>query len=491
MTVSKLSAALVSLVMLAPACDSGEKKPEVKADAKPDVKAETKPEVKAEAKPEVKPDAKPEVKADVKPDPTPEPTPTPAVVVAPGGPGPAYFVVDKTGVVRLDGGKFTVLADSPNMLAKGLQVGGDGKVWVAGFQDISRLDGDAFKPVVKAGFSELGGSIEDFVVAPDGQIWAVTFKGVSHHDGKAWSTEEKAAIGAGSDLLKGVALDKNGRVWVASTHKVHVRDGGAWKDVDLTKAGPGRTLYFEELELGPDNSVHALASSALFHIGPNLDQVEKVKLGGRSISSYGKLGVSSNGGLVVVDIDTVIARAAGGETSSFAAGKQFKPGNIHAVAADDGGRVWVASEAGVTVLGPNDAKTEWLGGSVPELTGDVRGILVVGAGPAELPTAGPVRKGGLTGKLLQDGSPLADVAIEICPSPGMIFSKSPCADGAVKFSGKSDANGVWTVSDVPLGTYGIAVKLGGKWQITLGSKIGEGMKEGQVYDTGSLTLDKK
>lgn len=488
MTVSKLSAALVSLVVLAPACDSGEKKPEpAKAETKPEVKPETKPEVKAEAKPDVKAEAKPEAPAEVKP----EPTPTPAVVVAPGGPGPAYFTVDKVGVVRLDGGKFTALAGSPNMLAKGLQVGGDGKVWVAGFQDISRLEGDAFKPVVKVGFSEIGGSIEDFVVAPDGQIWAVTFKGVSHHDGKAWTTEEKAAIGAGGDLLKGVALDKNGRVWVASTHKVHVRDGGAWKDVDLGKAGPGRTIYFEGLELGPDNSVHALASSALFHIGPNLDQVEKVKLGGRSVSSFRELGVASNGGLVVIDLDTVVARTAGGETRSFATGKQFKPGNIHTVAMDDGGRVWVASEAGVTVLGPGDAKTEWPGGSVPELVGDVRGILVIGAGPAELPTAGPVRKGGLTGKLLQDGAPLADTQIEICPSPSMIFSKSPCADGAVKFSARSDANGVWTVPDVPLGTYGIAVKLGGKWQITFGSKIGEGMKEGQVYDTGSLTLDKK
>ena len=73
----------------------------------------------------------------------------------------------------------------------------------------------------------------------------------------------------------------------------------------------------------------------------------------------------------------------------------------------------------------------------------------------------------------------------------MIYSKTPCADGAVKFSTKSDASGVWTVSDVPIGTYGMAVKVDGKWQITFGHEMGNGMKEGQVFDTGSLNLDKK
>ena len=467
-----LPAALLSLALVGAACDSGPAPA-----AAPAVQAE------APARPEAQ--VQPAAQTEVKPEPVAAPTPA----AAPGGPGPAYFAVDRVGVVRLDGGKFTVLADSPDSLIKGLQVGGDGKVWVAGFQDISRLEGDGFKTVVQAGFSELGASIDDFAVAADGQIWAVPFKGVSHHDGKAWTTEEKAAIGAGSDLLQGVALDAGGRVWVASTHKVHVRDGGVWKDVDLDKAQVRGTLYLDGLALGRDRSVYALASTALLHLGPGLDQAENVQLGGRSGSSYGDFGVSSNGGLVVVDIDTVIAQPAGGPARTFTSGKQFKAGSIHSVAADDGGRVWIGSEAGVTTLGPGDAKVEWPGGSVPELVGDVRDILVVGSGPTELPVAGPVRKGGLTGKLLRGGSPLADVAIEICPSPGMIFTRTPCADAAVKFAGKSDANGVWTIADVPLGSYGIAVKLDGKWQITLGSKLGEGMKEGHLFDTGSLSLD--
>jgi len=117
-------------------------------------------------------------------------------------------------------------------------------------------------------------------------------------------------------------------------------------------------------------------------------------------------------------------------------------------------------------------------------------MLVVGAGPAELPGAGAVRKGGLSGTLVRDGNPLAGVAIEICPSPSMIYSKTPCADGAVKFSAKTDEAGMWTVPEVPLGTYGIAVKIDGKWKITLGRSLGAGMKEGQVLDTGAMTVGK-
>ncbi|MBA3546699.1 MAG: right-handed parallel beta-helix repeat-containing protein [Nannocystis sp.] len=101
----------------------------------------------------------------------------------------------------------------------------------------------------------------------------MTYDGVSHHDGKAWSSEKKATIGAGEDLLQGIAVDAAGKVWVASTHKVHLRDGGAWQTIDLGKAGRG-TLYFDDLELGPDGSVYALHSTALLRIGPQVGSTD-------------------------------------------------------------------------------------------------------------------------------------------------------------------------------------------------------------------------
>ncbi len=492
---SSMALGLMSLALLGSGCDSGPT-PEQKAQdaAAAEAKAAMEKAAKAEKVATDKAGGEP-VAADKADTAKPADTATtPLAAVAPptpGAPGPAYFAVDKLGVVRLDGGKFTVLTDSPNALVKGLQVGGDGRVWVAGFQDLMRLEGDTFKKVITADYGTVGGSIDQFAVLPDGQVWAMTYNGVFHHDGKAWSSEEKATIGAGDDLLKDIAVDAAGKVWVSSSHKIHVRDGGAWKTIDLGKAGRG-TLFFYNIALGPEGSMYALHSAALLHIGPTLDKVEKVKLG-RSSMTYGSLSQSTNLGLAVIDIDAVSVMPTSGAQRTYSArdSNYFKGARIGAVATDDSGRVWAGTEAGVVILGPGDAKTEWPASSIPELTGEIRSILVVGSGPAELPAAGAVRKGGLTGKLLRDGGPLANVVVEVCPSPGYIYSKTPCADRAVKFSTKSDDNGVWTVSEVPLGTYGIAVKIGSKWQITLGSSMGEGMKEGQVYDTGSLTLDKK
>lgn len=476
---------VLSLVLAGAACDS---KPDAKPEAtKPaDIKVEQPPVTPVDPKVEVKPDA-PEVKPDVPPVASFTPPTKPA-----GPAGPVYFAVEDRGIVRLHEGKFTLLGNSPKQLVKGLQVGGDGAVWVVGFQDVLKLEGDKFKKITEAGFSEIGGSIDDFAVTATGELWAATFKGVSHYADRKWTTEDKAKIGAGDDLLAGIEVDKAGRVWVLSTHKLHLRENGAWRDIDVSKAGASSMLFFESLALAPDDSVYALSSTALLHVSP-AGEATHVALGGRSIASYGKLAVASGGGLAARDGDSAIGWPAGGSSRVYESrdGKDFAADNIQAIGADDSGRVWVASELGVAILGPGDAKTEWPSGTVPELIGEARAILVVGAGPATLPAAGPLRKGGLTGKVLSNGSAQAGVPVELCPSPDMMFTDSPCADSPVKFVTTTDDKGVWTVNDVPLATYGIAVKLDGKWQITLGERLGQGMHEGKVYDTGSLALDRK
>lgn len=480
----------LSLLLVGLACEGSPAPQPIARDTKVEQPPATPP---SEKQSDAKPDAAPDTAADPKPETPVPPTPAFTPPTRPAGPaGPAYFALDDRGIVRLDDGKFTLLANSPTTLIKGLQLGGDGAVWVVGFQDVLRLDGDKFKKITEAGYSEIGGSIDAFTVTDKGELWAATFKGVSHFANRAWTTEEKAKIGAGDDLLAGIVVDKAGRVWVLSTHKLHLLENGAWRDIDLSAGGIPSLLFFESLALAPDDSVYALASTALLHVSP-AGVATKVALGGRSIASYGRLMVASGGGLAARDGDSAIGWPAGGEPRVYESrdGKDFKADNIKAVAADDSGRLWVSSELGVAILGPGDAKVEWPSGTVPELVGEVEAILVLGSGPAKLPGAGPQRKGGLTGKVLSNGTPQANTPVELCPSPDMMFSDSPCADSAVKFAVTTDDKGVWTVPELPLGTYGIAVKLGDKWQITLGDRVGKGMQEGKVYDTGSLALDRK
>ena len=184
---------------------------------------------------------------------------------------------------------------------------------------------------------------------------------------------------------------------------------------------------------------------------------------------------------------------AGGSPRKYSSEKSrdFTAHGITSVAPDDSGRLWVASDLGVIVIVPGAPRVEWLSGSVPELVGTVRNVVVFGSGPAKLPTAGPRVTGGLTGKVLKDGAPVAGTTVEVCPSPSTFFTKTPCADSPVKFSVKTDATGVWTVQDVPLGSYGLAIKNGKKWSVTLMSDVGDGMKAGAVYDTGSVSLEGK
>lgn len=439
-------------------------------------------EAKADAKSEAKAE---EAKAEAEAPPTAAETPPPVSFP----PGPAYFAVNKRGVVRLDGGTFTPLKNAPDSLIKKLHLAHDGALWVIGFDDILKLEGDSFKSIARAGFQETGG-VDDFFVVSETDIWAAGFGGVSHWDGKGWTKEEKAVVGAGNDILSGIAVDREGKVWVASTNAVHVKASGAWSTVDLGTAGRNK-LFFESVERAGDGTVYALASAALLKLGPATTEVQTVPLGVPGFPSFDDLALGPDGSIAVRNLFDVIYTPPGGAKPKVWKKKDFLAEAIRALAVDASGRVWVGSEIGVAVLGPGDTKLEWSSGAVPELAGEIVGVAVAGAGPETLPAAGPVRTGGLKGKLLRDGAPAVDVEVELCPSPAMMFTKSPCSDSAVHFNGKTDAQGEWHFKEVPLGAYGLAIKQGDKWSITLGSDMGMDMKEGQVYDTGSRSLDKK
>lgn len=481
----RTTALALSLATLA-ACDSNDagKKPE----PSPTPVAEAKPEPAKPAKPEPEPEP---VKL-VKPEPEPAKAP-PIVAPKANEPGPAYFAVDKKGIVRLQDGAFTVLEGSPASLAKELQLGPDGALWVLGYDDILRFDGQRFNAVAKAGFSEVGGSPDHLALAADATPWITTYKGVSHWDGKAWINEDKPSIGAGDDLLEAIVVDREGKVWVASSNRVHLRDtAGAWKEVSLKKAKGGK-LWLKDLALSPDGAVHVLIDEALIKFGASPDELSKVNVGVRGFAQMSELSFALGGSIGIISYKDVYHVPAGGSPRKYSSEKSrdFKADSISAVAADDAGRLWVGSEIGVSVIVPGAARVEWASGSVPELVGDIREIVVIGAGPKDLPAGGPLATGGLTGKILRDGNPVAGTTVELCPSPSTFFTRSPCHDAPVKFVATTDTAGVWTVQNVPLGSYGLAIKNGKKWSVTLMSDMADGMKTGETYDTGSMSLDKK
>ena len=409
-----------------------------------------------------------------------------------GAPGPAFFAVEKRGVVVLDDNGFYILEGSPNSLQKDMQLGPDGRLYMIAYEDIYRLEGHRLVSIAKGGFSELGGSPDHLAVAPNGDLWVTTFKGVSRWDGKAWTTEDKAKIGADDDLLDAIAVDKDGRVWVASSNRVHMRNGETWQNVDLSKAKRGK-LWLKDIERDPQGAIHVVTDDTVIKLKGFPTEIGKVPVGVKGFAQLSEIRFASGGSIGLISYQDVYHVPAGGSPRKYSSEKSrdFSADHISAIAPDDSGRLWVGSDIGVIVIVPGAPRVEWLSGSVPELVGNVSDIVVFGAGPAKLPTGGPRVTGGLTGKILKDGTPVANTTVELCPSPSTFFTKTPCADAPVKFSVKTDASGVWTVPDAPLGSYGLAIKNGKKWSITLMSDVGDGMKSGTVYDTGSISLEAK
>ncbi len=495
-----LAGLVTAASLVAVGCDSAEKKTETKtaaadkkAPAGKDKKADAKADAKAEpAKDEAGKDAEPAKDDAAKKDDAPEAAGgggVDAPTVPAGDAGAAYFAIDDKGIFVLDGGTITAVKKGPDKLVRQMSVGADGGTYLLGFDGIVKLDGTSAKVVAKTSYKNTG-SLEAFTVTPDGKFWGVGFKGVSFYNGKKWETEEKSVLGADVSLLKGVALDKDGKVWVASSNKLHFKDGEAWKEVDVSKAAE-RKPFFDGLLVDPASKALFAPASSVVVKATATDAVEKFEIANDGISSFGLLAFAQNGiGALRTDPRHVARFTPDGKVGSYELGKDFEGTRVHALSVDGQGRVWVATDIGITVMGPAAERAKWRSGSVPELAGKVKGMLVVGAGP-DLPEVGEVKTAGLKGVVLVDGAELAKAPVEICPEPGSLIKASPCEDSPVKFSGTTGDDGSFEFADVPLGAYGVAVKVEDKWKITFSGAYGAKMKEGAVLDIGKLKLKGK
>ena len=329
--------------------------------------------------------AKPEPEP-VKPEPT-APKFTPAVA---NTPGPAFFTVDKVGVVKLDEAGFAIVEGSPSTLQKDLQVGPDGALYMLGHEDIYRLEGERMVSIARGGQDDLGGSPDHLAVAPSGDLWVTSFKGVARWDGKSWTTEERARIGAGDDPLAAIAVDKDNRVWVASTTLLHVREAEAWRTVDLGQARRGKS-YLKDLERDPAGAVHLVMDNTVLKVGPTPADIVKVNVGVKGSAQLSDIRFALGGSIGLISDQDVYHVPAGGSPRKYSSEKSrdFTADHISTIAPDDSGRLWVGSDIGVIVIVPGGPRVEWLSGSVPELIGTVGDMIVFGAGPTTLPAAGP------------------------------------------------------------------------------------------------------
>lgn len=405
----------------------------------------------------------------------------PLVIPGVGEPGPAFVAVDNKGVVRIDGGALTRLEGAPEAGVRALRLGGDGALWASSMFGLFRLEGERMREVTR-------GKGENFQVLADGSIWAHSHDAVHHFDGSTWSEESAAAIGAGEEPLKGIVVHEDGRVFVASGEALFVRDlSGAWGKFDVLQKFRGPN-YFDVLTSGPAGELYLVGYLRLLRISPEgQGAAEPVKMN-VGFGSLSDVKVAGDGTVAARNIYDLHVRAPDGKIKVYRARKDFSGEQVGAWAVADGGRLWVATDAGVTVTGGGLPRVDWPLGSLPEIAGSVRAFAVLGAGPSSIPGAGEVRTGGLRGRIMRDDAPMGGLDVEICPNPDYIYTKTPCTGSPNRLKAKADSDGVWTIKDVPLGSYGVAVKVGRSWQITMGAVVREAMQEGVVLDTGDLRL---
>ena len=421
--------------------------------------------------------------------PTPPAPPAPKItlvefppVETPAAAGPAYLVVNRVGLVKLDEGKFTSIK-APEENIKLVAVAPDGTVWAVGYRGLYKLQGDRLGKI--SGRSD---SADQLAIGPQGDVWLADFEGLAHFDGTAWMKEEKSVLGADVTLIEGLAVDAAGKPWAISPNAIHSREADGWKTADLSALGADRK-FFEGVAAGPGGEIYAAEMNGL--VARDKDgKWATVSLGDDTLGWGSASEVAINAGRVVLafNLGELVGLLPDGKLVQRQWGDEPKGDFLRAMALDGAGRIWIASDAGLAVIAPGGETVRFAPGTIPEAPGRIDEIAVAGGGPV-LPTPGEARTGTVTGKIRKAGQPLAGAKMEICASPATMFQETPCTDAPFRATTTTDETGGFKFENVPIFTYGFSVEVDGKWATSFLEDCCEGMQPGQEFDAGTYDLD--
>ncbi|PCC70092.1 hypothetical protein SAMN02745121_07863 [Nannocystis exedens] len=373
--------------------------------------------------------------------------------IAKPGSGPAYALVDHVGVVRIDDGEVTTALP----LAKGVDAddlemtaGPDGSLWLSGWDgvDVLGLDGRVRK--VRGG---AGPRYEHLRVRANNDVWAVTSDiewQIVHDDGERWQPLRARRQFPGrydDNKLAGLAVDAEG-VWVSSWNGLWRLAGRDWQRVDAPP-GTGTILWlwtYRDRVIAGDGERWFSRDGAGWRplSWPHTDDVR------RAVGEVGLVAAPERGRAAV---QLAAATAAGCTVAS----EPLAGSRVGELAVDGAGRVWLATDVGLGVIDGDGRKlAEWPLGSLPGLSGRVTQIAVIGAGPWRLPSPRPGRTWEVVGRLktYKQGTPLANTAVELCPSP----YGDRCPQGPSTRAATTAADGSFRFADVPLGDLSIVVR---------------------------------
>ncbi len=299
-----------------------------------------------------------------------------------------------------------------------------GGFWVAHYEGVSHFDGLHWQTyTVKETLSsdpEAYGLVNDVAVAPDGVIWVVTVNSIAMFANETWTVYEE---GAGFDdkyFFENIAFDSQGHPWITASLGLFTYDGLFWN-------------FYPSQDISTPQSIV-------------VDSQDRVWVG---TLSRGLLVYENGSWLTFTPQNSPLA--------SY---------NIIALAVDTAGRIWVGTAWGLHVIA-GEKWTSYQMSNSDLVDDNIAVIAVAGTGPA-LPSVQEKAPGAITGRITDaDGAPLADATLKVCVET--IYSSyrgaTPCEGHPYTRDAVSDADGVFTIDNLPNGFYNLAIQTGETWML--------------------------
>jgi hypothetical protein len=386
-----------------------------------------------------------------------------------------------------DGWKSYTL-DSGDLESAGFQnmeVCADGKIYGGTYSGIAVFDGKTWESI---SIGDTYNSADYLACAPDGSVWVGYYGGVARYAQGEWTmfTSDLYNTGDYSGSITGLAVAPDGTLWVATLDAVSSYDGSAWKEY---RKGSG----FDD-----DVSPHELAvdsKNRVFTVDyDTLDVFENGKWGSVKMGDFWTIHSLTVDPQDRVWVNTSISGIMIYNGSDWT-GYSFQKGEIHSngvymAAFDKSGRTWLAMAYGIDVLS-NGVWTHFRMDNADLVDNEFAAVAVVGDGPP-LPAAMTKQTGSITGRVTQNDEPVANAEMEFCVEAvgGVYFGDTPCSDQPFFKKTTTDADGKFTVTDLPAGYYILTIKVNGDW-ISMGAYGTDRIlvEEGRETDLEELTVN--
>jgi hypothetical protein len=409
--------------------------------------------------------------------------PVQPLAVAPDSPGPALFIVKGSGVWAFDGSKLALVPslDRPVSVARAklIQIPG-GRVFVSDGLQHQEVSAELRLVPFAAGVGKLA-------AGGDGALWQLIAEGsqafVRRVDG-ALDTPRQPAVGVNVDVMSEFAASASNDLYVATRSEVWVGKGGTWSKIEQGK-------LFDSPENVEGLAPYGSSVAAFGRKQLSLLDGKKTALPDDSAMPINpRVSVGSTWGSAFCTRRTIVTLGKDGKVrrrdvdSLGAKGAEL----CHSAAVDAEGRTWVGSNGGLVIFSPEGKKLQvWPPGTLP---GHIDHILVLGRGPALPKDLPPIIKGDAQGRALVNGKPLVESEVMLCDQPDYLVSgATPCTGKAVVVSAKTDAQGAFTLKDVPAGNYGFAMKVENEWAVIAAqSQCCNQVSAGVVTNIGDLRV---